>query len=124
MEIVKLGKYDCFNLNIIIGQLENSRICRRMDTKCQYQRRCINFYFLYTDEPFSCDYIYQMRPRNIEYCEFNIHDKKLYFIIDHATALIAWRKAYDEWSIVFVIIYAAMVVIIATIRGSMLLEAV
>ena len=65
-----------------------------------------------------------MRPKNIEYCEFNIHDNKLYFIIDHATALIAWRKAYDEWSIVFVIIYAAMVVIIATIRGSMLLEAV
>jgi len=37
-----------------------------------------------------------MRPRNIEYCEFNIHDKKLYFIIDHSAALIAWRKAYDE----------------------------
>lgn len=70
-----------------------------MDTKCQNQRRCINFYFLYTVEPFSCDYIYQMRQRNIEYCEFNIHDKKLYFIIDHATALIAWRKAYDEGSI-------------------------
>jgi len=36
------------------------------------------------------------RPKNIEYCEFNIQDKKLYFIIDHSTALITWMKAFNE----------------------------
>jgi len=35
-------------------------------------------------------------PKNIEYCEFNIYDKKLCFIIDHAAALIAWIKAFNE----------------------------
>ncbi len=37
-----------------------------------------------------------MRPRNIEYLEFNFNNKKWFFIIDHATALIAWRKAFND----------------------------
>ena len=37
-----------------------------------------------------------MRPRNIEYFEFDLTNKKGFFIIDHPTALIAWRKAFKE----------------------------
>ncbi len=40
--------------------------------------------------------MYGMRPRNIEYLEFDFNSKKWFFIIDHATALIAWKKAFNE----------------------------
>ncbi|MFZ3059857.1 MAG: UPF0489 family protein [Candidatus Methanoperedens sp.] len=40
--------------------------------------------------------MYGMRPRNIEYLDFDFNSKKWFFIIDHATALIAWKKAFNE----------------------------
>ena len=35
-------------------------------------------------------------PRNQKFLEFNFQQKTLYVVKDHATALITWKKAYDE----------------------------
>jgi len=36
-----------------------------------------------------------MIPRTIDYLEFQFNDKKWFFVIEHATALIPWRKSFE-----------------------------
>lgn len=37
-----------------------------------------------------------MRQKNTDYLQFDLNGKQLYFVLDHSTVLLTWKKAFEE----------------------------